>query len=331
MKDRMLQIFLNSVMKTLNTKLNAALIMNRDDKVVLQVFDKDLSQKSQEEIENLLASNLTKISSEFDGDNVGTFSFATENYRLVFCEAGSEAILVFISPKNTTLDYLFSYVYLCAEKVVRINLGNTTSFVLPQLEDSEIEHSSSSEIQKISLDSGTFIMKVILGGDSRVGKTTLVEKFVTDTFKEDFKSTIGVNLMKKTISYRNWNIDVTFSVFDMGGQDQFAQVRKTYYQGARAGFLVFDVTRYETFQNIEKWYNEIRESEPNIMLLIVGNKVDLVKERKVSKTEGKILAKKLGMKYLETSALNKDFVEEAFRTLGFFYILKNRVVKIINK
>ena len=89
--------------------------------------------------------------------------------------------------------------------------------------------------------------------------------------------------------YRNWDIDVTFSIYDMGGQEQFTQVRKSYYQGARAGFIVFDVTQYESFLNIEKWYNEIRSSEPNILLILVGNKVDLVHERKVSKTEGKIL------------------------------------------
>ncbi len=331
MKERMLQIFLNSVMKSLGEKIDAVLIMDRDDKVVVQLLTPSLPPLKETAISTLISSNLTKISDEFDGDTVGTFAFSTDLFRLVFSEAGSEAILVLIAPSGSNLDLLFSYIYLCAEKIARINMGATTSFLLPDLEDITSEFPSIAEIQRITLDSGAFLMKVILGGDSGVGKTTIVEKFVSDTFKNDFKSTIGVNLMKRTISYRNWNIDVTFSVFDMGGQEQFAEVRKNYYIGARAGFIVFDVTQYESFQNVERWCKEVREVEPAIMLVIVGNKVDLVNERKVSKAEGKALGKKLGFKYLETSALNQDFVEEAFRTLGFLYILKNRVINIIQK
>ena len=89
------------------------------------------------------------------------------------------------------------------------------------------------------------------------------------------------------------------------------------------------IEHWKTFDNIEKWYNEAVNIEPDIMLMLIGNKIDLVDARQVSEEEGKALADKLGIVYFETSALNKDLVEEAFRTLAFLFIQDTKITEIL--
>jgi small GTP-binding protein len=110
-------------------------------------------------------------------------------------------------------------------------------------------------------------------------------------------------------------------IWDLAGQRQFARVRQSYLSEAKAGFLVFDVTRQETYKNIEKWYKEtIRGAGENINLMLIANKIDMENERQVSREEGEKLAEKLGIPYFETSAKNKDIVDEAFKMLAFILV-----------
>ena len=109
----------------------------------------------------------------------------------------------------------------------------------------------------------------------------------------------------------------------MGGQEFFEGVRRTYYSGARVGFIVFDVTNQQSFNNVERWHREIISAERNAILILVGNKVDLIDQRVVSKEDADKIAEKLNVRYIETCALNKDIVDEAFNTLGFLFFVKN--------
>ena len=135
--------------------------------------------------------------------------------------------------------------------------------------------------------------------------------------------------MKKVVLFKQWNVEVRMSLFDLGAQSQFKKVRKTYFLGAKAGLMVYDVTRPETFENITEWYNECKESNPNMLLMLVANKIDLVDERKITEEQGKAFARELNVAYFETSALNKDIVEEVFRTISFLFIRPLNLQKLI--
>ena len=173
---------------------------------------------------------------------------------------------------------------------------------------------------------GNCWMKLILGGDSAVGKTTLVENFVYRDLGEQYKSTIGINIMSKKMDFPQWNSKIEFAIYDLGGQEIYKEVRRKYYLGASAGFLVYDVTNPKSFANIREWYREIISIEPNILLVLVANKIDLEKDRKISTQQGDALAQELGVQYIETSALNRDIVDEAFSTLAVLYIMRKTKV-----
>ena len=116
----------------------------------------------------------------------------------------------------------------------------------------------------------------------------------------------------------NINTVVRFTIYDLAGQGQFARVRQSYLTNAKAGFLVFDVTGRESFQNVEKWYSEfMKGAGQDICIILIGNKIDLEEIRVVTTQEGEDLAKKLNLPYIETSALNKDLVDEAFHMIAF--------------
>ena len=172
-------------------------------------------------------------------------------------------------------------------------------------------------MHKISLE-GEFLYKLILGGDGGVGKTTLVNTFIEGQLQADYKPTIGTNILKKECKLDNIDTTVRFTIYDLAGQGQFARVRQSYLTNAKAGFLVFDVTSRESFQNIEKWHSEfIKGAGQEICIILIGNKIDLEDARTVSTQEGEVLANKLNVPYMETSALNKDMVDEAFHMIAF--------------
>ncbi|MHA1562779.1 MAG: GTP-binding protein [Promethearchaeota archaeon] len=272
---------------------------------------------------------LKRISSEFKSGNFGTGSFDTEKNRLIFCEAGPDAILVLVANALASLDRLFPYAYLCAEKITRIFDGRSVSPVIPDFSHEKEKLQGSKDVSQIVIEEGSFVLKTVLCGDGGVGKTTLVTQFIQSSFEVDYKSTIGVSIMKKAINFEQWNTEVRFTIFDLAGQQQFAKVRQTYFKGVKAGFLIYDVTRRETFDNIEKWNKEAKQDESDVMLILIANKIDLENERKVTEEEGKALAEKLQIPYLETSALNKDIVDEAFKTLAFLFIRHNKLMKIL--
>ncbi|MHA1672027.1 MAG: Rab family GTPase [Promethearchaeota archaeon] len=323
-----LNLLINAILKTLTSKLYGVLILNPDHVKITAFFQSGMDPNLKENLEELMDTKIIQESVNFESKKVGVYTFSTEFGRIMYTEAGSEAILVFIAPLEVNLVDLFPYIFLCAEKASRINLGKEVTMVIPEFSMEPVNNPAGEDLHMIHLEKGKFSMKVILGGDSGVGKTTIVEHFVHDKLTDDYKSTIGVNIMTKRLEFPLWDIYVDFSIFDMGGQDIFKPVRGSYYSGARAGFIVFDVTRPDTFEHIKDWYDEAMKGAPDITLILIGNKIDLVNERKVTAVQGRQLAEKYKIKYLETCALNKDIVDEAFRTLGFSFILNQKPVEI---
>ena len=160
----------------------------------------------------------------------------------------------------------------------------------------------------------SMIFKMILIGDSGVGKTNILNRYVNNTFSETTKSTVGVELGTKVEEYNNTKIKV--QIWDTAGQERYKSITKTYYKGAKGAFIVYDITNKDTFKNVDKWIQDLREfGEDDAAILIVGNKSDLEEKREVTTEEVKKKAEIYKMAYCETSALKSKNIDYAFQTL----------------
>ncbi|MFX0031193.1 MAG: GTP-binding protein [Candidatus Hodarchaeota archaeon] len=314
--------------QSIGDDLVAALVVNRQG-LVIDALSKSSEKTLDEEIlggvSALVEPVLTRITEEFSSGSFGTGTFDTEDYRLIFCEAGPEAVFVTILDAIAGVDPIFPYAYLTAEKIARIFDGRSVSPVIPKLitkEDSKNIQRKVDKLQKVKAKSGEYAFKLILGGDGNVGKTSMVHRFVENTFAQDYKSTIGTSIMKKECNFEGLKSSVRFIIWDLAGQAQFKRVRLSYLANAEAGILVFDVTNITSYENLVNWFNEINRASPDISLILVGNKIDLKNKREVSTEDGEEIAKKLNLSYIETSAKTGENINDAFRTLALQMIKK---------
>lgn len=159
-----------------------------------------------------------------------------------------------------------------------------------------------------------YLYKVILIGDSGVGKSNLLSRFTRDEFSLDSKSTIGVEFATKNIHVENKTIKM--QVWDTAGQERYRAITSAYYRGAVGALVVYDISKSLTFKNVENWVTELRENaSQNIEIMLVGNKCDLGNLREVPTAEAKEFAEKHGFTFIETSALDSTNVDSAFETL----------------
>eukprot|EP01138_Halocafeteria_seosinensis_P003530 gb/GECG01003608.1/.p1 GENE.gb/GECG01003608.1/~~gb/GECG01003608.1/.p1 ORF type:complete len:225 (+),score=39.34 gb/GECG01003608.1/:1-675(+) len=158
--------------------------------------------------------------------------------------------------------------------------------------------------------------KVLLLGDSGVGKTNLLTRYIDDSFCKTFVTTIGIDYKVKTLNVDGYKVKL--HLWDTAGQERFRTITSSYYRGANAVLLVFDMTKRDTFEKVETWAQQIREHNAHeITMLVVGNKCDADSTtREVSDADGERLAKYLGADYVSTSAKDNINVDEAFRTLA---------------
>jgi len=158
------------------------------------------------------------------------------------------------------------------------------------------------------------LFKLLLIGDSGVGKSCLLLRFSDDIFTESFISTIGVDFKIRTIDLDGKRIKL--QIWDTAGQERFRTITSSYYRGAHGIIVVYDVTEQKSFDSIQKWLQEIDTfAGPSVMKLLVGNKCDLESQRTISSLKGEELAKSLGVPFIETSAKTTKNVEEAFLRL----------------
>ncbi|MFX0069504.1 MAG: Rab family GTPase [Candidatus Hermodarchaeota archaeon] len=178
------------------------------------------------------------------------------------------------------------------------------------------------------LDQWTF--KILLCGDMAVGKTSLINQYIQHSFEEDYKPTLGVNIITKDIEVKELSTLVRLIIWDIAGQDKYEKFRRAYYEGCSGALLVYDQTREQTLHNIDKkWFNDLKSHiRKNIDYILIGNKSDLKDLRVVNSREGKVLAEKLNaVDFIETSAKYGENVEVAFLRL-IYRILKNHGVEI---
>eukprot|EP00767_Chilomastix_cuspidata_P002506 gnl/Chilomastix_cuspidata/263.p1 GENE.gnl/Chilomastix_cuspidata/263~~gnl/Chilomastix_cuspidata/263.p1 ORF type:complete len:204 (-),score=54.07 gnl/Chilomastix_cuspidata/263:309-920(-) len=163
--------------------------------------------------------------------------------------------------------------------------------------------------------SGEFdhFFKMLLIGDTDVGKSCLLSRFAEDTFTEFYISTIGVDFKTKPITVGDSR--VMLKIWDTAGQERFKTITVSYYRGAQGIMIVYDITQPTTFSAVTSWVEEIeRNTSGSVATVLIGNKADRA-DRKVSREEGQALADRLGIPFLETSAKTGAQVPEAFRTL----------------
>ncbi|KAL0090737.1 GTP-binding protein [Phycomyces blakesleeanus] len=164
-------------------------------------------------------------------------------------------------------------------------------------------------------DEYDYLFKLVLIGDSGVGKSNLLSRFTTNEFNLESKSTIGVEFATKNIKHENHVIKA--QIWDTSGQERYRAITGAYYRGAVGALLVYDITRQSSFQNATHWLKELRDhADANIVIMFVGNKLDLSDtSRAVSSEEGGALAEQEGFLFMETSALDATNVEKAFATV----------------
>ncbi|KAB2036985.1 hypothetical protein E1A91_D03G043100v1 [Gossypium mustelinum] len=169
-----------------------------------------------------------------------------------------------------------------------------------------------------------YVFKVVLIGDSGVGKSQILARFARNDFSLDSKSTIGVEFQTRTLLIEHKSVKA--QIWDTAGQERYRAVTSAYYRGAAGAMLVYDVTKRQTFNHIARWLEELRgHADKNIVIMLVGNKSDLEKQREVSTEDATEFAQKEGLFFLETSALAAKNVETAFLTV------LTEIFNIVNK
>ena len=160
------------------------------------------------------------------------------------------------------------------------------------------------------------VYKVLLLGDSTVGKTCFLLRYCDKTFQDAHLSTIGLDYRVKTMTLKN-NKNIKLQIWDTAGQDRFRAITKNYYKGANGIILIYDVTNLQTYENVKNWITQIREeTNPNVVIYLAGNKIDIPEEERVVKTEeGKEIANEYKLQFKETSAKDGINVNEVFQEL----------------
>lgn len=167
-----------------------------------------------------------------------------------------------------------------------------------------------------------YLLKLLLIGDSGVGKSCLLLRFADDSYSESYISTIGVDFKIRTITVDGKMVKL--QIWDTAGQERFRTITSSYYRGAHGIMVVYDCTDRASFDNLKQWMEEIaRYGSQEVSRLLIGNKCDLAEKKQVSEGEGRELADSLKVNFLETSAKTGLRVEEAFQQMAAE--IKNRI------
>ena len=193
------------------------------------------------------------------------------------------------------------------------------------LDDSTIRTQINYRSVSILEDTAAYLFKIVFLGDGSVGKTSLVGRFVYDSFEGDYLATIGTDIHLKLV-----NIDdilVKLVIWDIAGQDNFAQLRKAYYMNASGAFLVYDTSRPETIERVDNWIKALYDVTGKIPLIVCENKTDL--ESQISQEVKDAVVKKHNVKMIKTSAKEDTNVEEAFTEMTKIILERARNKKVM--
>jgi Ras-related protein Rab-11A len=163
-------------------------------------------------------------------------------------------------------------------------------------------------------DDYDYLFKLIIIGDSYVGKTNIMSQYIKKEFNENSKSTIGVEFGNKIIKIDDKIIKA--QIWDTAGQERYKSITSAYYKGAKGAFIVYDITSKTTFNSVDKWIQDLNlYGDKNLTLLLIGNKSDLEEKRQIKKEDGEEKAKSFGLGFIETSACTGENIDKAFDIL----------------
>ena len=177
--------------------------------------------------------------------------------------------------------------------------------------------------------------KVVLLGDSGVGKTCIIKRFVSNSFESNMITTNAANYCSKMVKFENLGKSLLFDIWDTAGQEKYRALTKFFYKDAVVVILVYDITRVDSFENMKNyWYKQLQENcDKSIVIGVAGNKSDLFVDEKVSESEARDFADKIGAIFELTSAQNNTGIIELFLDVGNKYLEPNfqQKYKIIEK
>ncbi|KAJ0399854.1 hypothetical protein P43SY_000422 [Pythium insidiosum] len=154
-------------------------------------------------------------------------------------------------------------------------------------------------------------VKVVLLGDTGVGKSSLVLRFVTNNFRPYSESTIGASFMSKMLVVND--VPIKYQIWDTAGQEKYHSLAPMYYRGAAAAIVVYDITRKQSLTTLKNWVKELKQLGPdNIVIAIAGNKSDLEEKREVPASQARAYAEEIGALFIETSAKEDTNVSDLF-------------------
>jgi len=297
-----------------------------------------------------------RVREEFSFKQFGTASIDTEEHRLLFVLINEETTLSLVIQSMGSIDSIAPYAYFLAEKTAQILDASETGLIQISIPDFKFGGDVCSDMGRIKNQlyqskieqGGVYRFKFIVIGDHEVGKTSIIRRFVEGNFVDKYRATIGLNILSH--EFDAFGNKINIMLWDIGAQKYFKRYRKTYYGGAQAAFIVFDLTNRETFKNVTYWHNELKEfiEYKDLPIIIIGNKTDLTEQRVISHEEGVQLASDLSkltgmsesttmsdysdlssiengsktkISYIETSAKNGNRIQDAFNLISYHFIL----------
>jgi len=187
------------------------------------------------------------------------------------------------------------------------------------------------EVSDSHLQGEDYIFKIVIVGDSGVGKSNILSRFTLNEFHNDSKATVGVELQTKLYSINGKIIKI--QLWDTAGQERYKSITSAYFKGSKGAMIVYDITKQESFDSVDKWYQQVKEfGDDEVVIIQVGNKCDLKQNRKVDIEHAKERAKQKNVFFMETSAADSTNIDSAFKTLIIaIYNKLNKKIDIIEK
>jgi small GTP-binding protein len=336
-KNKLFRELFNKFLET-NNEVESVIVSDSEGLIIAGEKRKDVDMELVSVLTSTVNPILERMRSEFDFKKFGNASFDTEDHRLLFISVDEERILSLVLESMASIERISPYGFFLAEKTAQILTAEEQDLIQVTIPNFEYEAGNVERLKnqlyqmQLGID-GEYRFKFVILGDHEVGKTSIIRRFVEKRYTIDYRATIGINILSHEFEFFGNRIGVT--LWDIGAQKYFKRFRKSYYLGAQAAFLVFDLTNRESFDNLLNWYDELKLFTPSedIPIVIVGNKTDLTVERKIFYQEGAKLAnnlsqrEKIKISYIETSALNGHNIEDAFNLISYHYVMKSKEIE----
>jgi small GTP-binding protein len=174
----------------------------------------------------------------------------------------------------------------------------------------------------------THAVKLVLLGDSGVGKTSIALRFVHNTYQPFVEATIGATYLSRNLALPDSACAVEMKIWDTAGQERYQSLTPLYFRGAGAALLVFDVTKLQSFQTMQRWVRELKHVGPeNVLLTVVANKSDLFEERRILREDAEAYAQSIGASYFEVSAKTGDSIQDVFHCIALRVSQDDRFIR----